>query len=897
MGLGSKIKIVNDSNETFTIRITDIFGMRENANFSSIEGEVKPAAALPGTGENDWCYVEGSSIIAQGGCFTVGIRCGDSNEESSIRFGPTVLPGYKIEGSYESPRAKFVVKFESLEGYVVGILITIGDGYKLNPDKFSGFDGWKVAFNAEGRVESVFARNNQELRIPGIDCRLVDSICRHAEPPGSTKHLFVFVHGVDVSFDHYLDYIEWFRNLFDQYASHQASLRSEDIAILGVNWKSQEMGAMLASLFNPEGIMPAQRLAESGLSELLNDIGKRCPNMRVHLVGHSMGSQVLLYLLPKLSDVRVGSMMFLQGFAPSSAFGDAVQEKPKRETFMEAVRNQVKAWLRAAYPVINSVYSIDSKLNEYTSNVVKVTEFREHLHKVSGPIVATTTATLWADYQVGAAEASFYSPSGVLGVRGFVSDAVACPVHDVDEDEIECGKKNYDFSISDRQRFFNLRAEPYITDHDDFKNRAIAYAHLRAAGIFNDDVISEAKRVRTKRVVFASGPVPVTPDCWMAKTWETIKTRTLTQLCMPGSHDAGIGVVTNVRVPKADVISRIVSKVVKAKASSVLMKNDQFFELLTRGPIDLLTSTAIETARSLVPRLSVTQTVPIREQLHQGCRFFDLRPAWTSEGFYLAHGEHQSFDPGVGRNKEDLGYLGCVGESLDKVLKDVTAFAADPAHDKELIVLKFSHAANWEEPGSGFEAAQKQKLLALIRDKLRTAMIETLDSSKRIDGIPLEQMLAVAGRTVLCIYERAFDDAGLTDDQRKGMYWYGPTDENSHYNYGLYDSYANSRNQARIIGDQWSKYQKQMRARDPGGADDHVFLLSWTCTLNPSPAVMDLRSIIDHAQALNARLRPSMENWIARGDIRGAKRPNVIYVDAYDERTLDVVTMINALPL
>jgi hypothetical protein len=74
-----------------------------------------------------------------------------------------------------------------------------------------------------------------------------------------------------------------------------------------------------------------------------------------------------------------------------------------------------------------------------------------------------------------------------------------------------------------------------------------------------------------------------------------------------------------------------------------------------------------------------------------------------------------------------------------------------------------------------------------------------------------------------------------------------------------------------------------------------VFLLSWTITLTPSPALMDMLSVLDHARLLNAHLRSTMENWIKRGYVTKQHRPNIIYVDAYDASVVDVVTMINAV--
>lgn len=776
--------------------------------------------------------------------------------------------------------------------------------------KISGFGGWPIHFDEKG--------NPTDFAIEAVRERFGSSLER-------TQHLFVFVHGVGTSFGSYEKYIEWFNRLYEVYQLNETGVSREDITLLGVNWKSQSMAEMLGSLSDQEHL-PAKLLAENGLKDLVNEVTKGFPSghVRVHLVGHSMGAQVLLYLLPNLQNhVEIGSMMFLQGFAPSSAFGQKPAVKPskiiraikadvvdkvfnfhpsvdfdvdlpklvkigdisigpqrllsfhKSFDLNEEVWKQVSPWLPNHFAnLFKCTYAGDQSLT-YAPAV----EFHKHLSKVKGPIVATTTGTLWADYQVGLAEAVIYSAPGVLGSRGFEEeDANSSAVHDLDNDVIEAGGKSYDFTSS-KKKFFNLRADPYITDHDDFKNRAIAYANMWAAGLINNDVVNKTV---SKRSVAPPPPSIKNADRWMAETWSTIKDRTLRQFCMPGSHDAGMGIVTHVQMPDEKPILEIVDDLAKNTVEKV-----GALGMLFEGAVrNLAPTVAMSMARGMIPRLSVTQTSPIREQLRQGCRFFDLRPAWWGNRFYLAHGGPQSFPRGDGKKDVPLGIIGAIGEPLEEVLKGVASFAKEDGHDKELIVLKFSHHANWDAPNEPINATE---LFQLIQDTLGSAMI--VEPTGHIDVMPLGKILPSSkGPTVLCIYENKLPEG----KRQKGYYCYSDK-QDSGCDYWLYDEYADSRNPAFIIGDQWWKYRSQMNER--GNNNDRVFLLSWTSTLELNPAVMDMRSIIDHAQDLNLRLHTTMKNWIERGDISGLKRPNIIYVDAYDARILDTVTMINALPL
>ncbi|MBF0099022.1 MAG: alpha/beta hydrolase [Magnetococcales bacterium] len=350
------------------------------------------------------------------------------------------------------------------------------------PERHGGFRCWQIGYDEAAGPSPFHGRKNALVR-KGM------SEYFNNRASGS-QHLLVFIHGVDTSFNPFVDYISCLDDLYQEYLIDQhGPVKREDISVLGINWGSQTMLTMLSSLLKPSAAMPAKLLAENALPELIHLLADTTARPTIHFVAHSMGSQVLMYLLQQLNDkVNVGSMLFFQGFAPSSAFA---AKQGKSSALVDSVTGVVEGHLNLngwLYPVLNkanipitiasnALYYISwgiagsestvnlgkwihSIIHGFTDNllcnIIKETDFHTHLHKVSGPILATTTSSLLSDYQVGAAEATFYSAPGVLGVRGFVGDDVeAVAVHDVTDDALEEGAATYSFSKSDI-KFYNL---------------------------------------------------------------------------------------------------------------------------------------------------------------------------------------------------------------------------------------------------------------------------------------------------------------------------------------------------------------------------------------------------------------------------------------------------------
>ncbi|KAF8171946.1 PLC-like phosphodiesterase [Mycena galopus ATCC 62051] len=129
-----------------------------------------------------------------------------------------------------------------------------------------------------------------------------------------------------------------------------------------------------------------------------------------------------------------------------------------------------------------------------------------------------------------------------------------------------------------------------------------------------------------------------TPHDWMHQTLPTIGHRNLMQVCIPGSHDAGM--------------SQAWTKAVTG-----------FCKL----------------------RHVVTQYDSMLEQLKSGCRWFDIRPWIVSGQLTTGH-----YSPLGGF----LGWQGGTGQSIRSIVDDVNTFTAT---NKELVVLYMGHAHNADQ--------------------------------------------------------------------------------------------------------------------------------------------------------------------------------------------------------
>jgi len=312
---------------------------------------------------------------------------------------------------------------------------------------------------------------------------------------------------------------------------------------------------------------------------------------------------------------------------------------------------------------------------------------------------------------------------------------------------------------------------------------------------------------------------------WMTNNYDLIKNRTLQEIALPGSHDAGMS-----------------------------DKNGENL-CLTRG-CDCDTQ---------------TQTKTIYEQLGNGARYFDIRPnnlTWTDAPWWAGH-----FD-----DAEVVGWVGCAGQSLDSVLDDVARFCQEqlPLNGRELIVLNFSHcyriypdpnSTDGSKTGCDCSGDEWNDVLNTAEKKLGPYMVNWYpkypNAAQAIFGD------RGAGQYVLLRFET---------DAVPSMLYSGIYNSKQ---FPIYNNYSNSNSFSEMSADQ------QQKLLNPDNHAEELFLLSWTLTLSSGQATdcevgSNPTSILDLASEADSQLMYSMNDWVKQGPvITQSHFPNIIYVDNF----------------
>ena len=195
------------------------------------------------------------------------------------------------------------------------------------------------------------------------------------------------------------------------------------------------------------------------------------------------------------------------------------------------------------------------------------------------------------------------------------------------------------------------------------------------------------------------------PNDWMQSNLNLLGSRTLRELCMPGSHDAGMSLAHH--------------------------------------------GTAGTNACN-----TVTQTRNIHDQLVAGARYFDIRPTIT--GGQLATG-HYSYAGEV------LGFVGANGQYINEIIDQINNFLN---HNNELIILSISKALNTDND-HWFNAAQWEWLfneLMNLQHRYIVPNAHDIDLSRQ----PLDSFIGGGRSAVLIIVDhncvapiRRFIDRGI----------------------------------------------------------------------------------------------------------------------------------------
>lgn len=181
------------------------------------------------------------------------------------------------------------------------------------------------------------------------------------------------------------------------------------------------------------------------------------------------------------------------------------------------------------------------------------------------------------------------------------------------------------------------------------------------------------------------------PTDWMKQNLPYLGCRTLQQLALPGSHNAGM------------------SKV-------------QF-------------NTAFSS-----PSNTQTQQLDILGQLNAGVRYFDIRPVISHGDYYTGHYSYI---------KDVKSYQGSVGQKMDDIIDNINKFTDANA---ELIVLYLSHTSNTDADYDAFNDDEWNGVLHDLANGLKHRW--TVNTDKALTKIPLTDFIKDGPAVVVVLDER-----------------------------------------------------------------------------------------------------------------------------------------------
>lgn len=748
---------------------------------------------------------------------------------------------------------------------------------------FGGFPFWEAALN-----------NDDQPNQADIEATHSSRALAQALEAGdwSITDLFVLIHGMNNKRDEA-------PGIYDAYMREIARVALEQnvdvnrIGVLGVYWPSSVVLKEGASLAAGSTLPSLNVLGGGGVFQQLKGIVEKNANVRLHVAAHSLGTVVLAKALGRLASAglggRIGSAFLIQGAAQPGWFGPGGELSHVAERIAGPLlisTSQQDTLMQAT----DLAMSAENALRTPAEAVVKLFDFFQEYTPFK-PNESWPNVTWWINegykkYRDFLTSAGVSAPIAIHGAKG----GKAVPLHRSFDDRAECGPQAYPFGVGVRG-VFNLNADHAICEHNAYKVKDVAFAHLIATGLASSP--SAPRR---------ASPYPaqaLPPHAWMSQMWPALAERQLKHICLPGSHDAGTSRIV-ARYPlrfRDEIIGSYIRQAVDGnkytrfaddaatKAKELLQWTANFFR--KDEPIDSRSFSQTDLAGSLgglvsaiqplvdrrIDALSLTQQRDIGAQLKSGARFFDLRPAVHGGRFHLAHVD---FVEAVGQWTNGIAkYIGGVGEDLEQALHNVARFADEGGNQHELIILQFSHYHNLDRQ-SGCNAEDLKKLVELTTRVLGARMIISSVPTAMLDELPLTQ-LAGAGRTILCV----FDDCGndMPFDITRGIYRMSGDDSapNKVTNFKIYDRYSNKAEWTAAIDVQRGKF---IKFKESAGARPGLFLLSWTATQNNmAPLTAVFGDIRGAALGANRAMLPVLDQWIDDRLITADNVPNILYHD------------------
>jgi len=308
---------------------------------------------------------------------------------------------------------------------------------------------------------------------------------------------------------------------------------------------------------------------------------------------------------------------------------------------------------------------------------------------------------------------------------------------------------------------------------------------------------------------------------------QIIRYKTLTEICIPGTHDSGM--------------SEISSPTLGAKEANV-----------------------------------ATQSKSMIEQLKLGARYFDIRPVLGGREFYTGHYSTISKDDlswyyrealtAIGINGNKI-ILGARGQSIKSIVRDINAFTNHKAVREEAVILELTEGMNSNSSGSVDVDLSENDWRQLVEELLKIDFLYRgaanplkIDLDSLLFKNPTAAIIILLPKSIYKIV--------------KGIF--GSNLPNGFQQANLYDKYSDDNDVGSMVRDQVNKMENEFGNQD-------FCKLSWTLTQSTTNAVTSYLTGVDSigvlASKANEKLAGGFFNQVST---TSNSYPNVISIDYLD---------------
>lgn len=266
---------------------------------------------------------------------------------------------------------------------------------------------------------------------------------------------------------------------------------------------------------------------------------------------------------------------------------------------------------------------------------------------------------------------------------------------------------------------------------------------------------------------------------------------------------------------------------------------------------------------------TLTQTINIRKQLDLGIRYFDIRPVRFKNKYYCGHGQ----------TVKGLGYQGTLGQSINEVIDNINEFTSGDR--RELVMIDICHCeVLFSADDSLFFTTREythndwNELFDLLNRLNNKLTIHDVSSDEMLTKNTLSSLLKNSSKVIVFISGMDILKPNILPD-----YVFYNDEQMDHNNavkeslqsknrydnrISIYNKYADKNTVKEMLKDQSQKYKE---------SGNTYFLLSWTLTLSGSQLVF--KSIIELARKADEHLGLIIRNF----EVSDTHLPNIIFVD------------------